>query len=144
MLGRYVTDLEVGDELGPIEYVLEAAHVREYAHGCEESAERNQGVAGQLAPPTIFHADKVRLLDLACPDGNGPSARMHLEWHAEHVKAIPVGRRLRASGRVSQRYVQNGRDRIVIDFALHDADTGDLYALYHDTSMLGVQPQAPS
>ena len=139
MLGRYVTDLEVGDELGAIEYVLEAHLVREYAHGCEETTERHHGAVGDaIAPPTIFHADKVRLFDLACPEGNGPSARMHLEWWSEHHAVIRVGRRVRASGRVAERYVHNGRDRIVVDFELRDAETDELLAVYHDLSMLNV------
>ena len=43
MLGRWVSDLEVGDLLGPVEQVITPFLLREYAHAVEDLSERYHG-----------------------------------------------------------------------------------------------------
>lgn len=48
--------------LGPLDHLLTPFMVREYAHGVEDDDERyhRPPADGQVAPPTIIYADKVR------------------------------------------------------------------------------------
>jgi hypothetical protein len=136
MLGRWMSDLEKGDRLGPIEREITPFMIREYAHSVEDGAARHQGVEGLVAPPTLLHAHKKRLLEDACPEGVGPHARMHLQYDATHHAVIPSGTVVTISGEVTDRYERRGRERVLIQFEIRDALTGLLYTSYSDTSLV--------
>ena len=88
MLGRYVSDLQVGDIFPAMEYELTPFLIREYCHGVEETDERflGAGIGGrQLAPPTMVHTDKIRMLEHACPGGPKEEGIGH-EWRKEQRK----------------------------------------------------------
>jgi len=140
MLGRYVTDLQVGDELGPVEHVLTPFLIREYSHAVEETSERFQGAEGSFAPPTILHPGKLRLLDHACPEGGGPTARLHLIYDATYHQMIPAASTLELGGGVVERFEHRGRERLVLEFEVRDKVTGTVYTTYRDTSLLGYRP----
>jgi len=144
MLGRWVSDLEVGDELPVVEYVVTPFVVREYCHGVEETSERFHADAdGATAPPTFVHTDKVRLLNHACPAPGAPP-RLHYEFDAELVRPVPVGTRVAVSGEVIERVKVKGRHRLVIVFEVRDAQTGELFSRYRDTTLLSYQPEGRS
>jgi hypothetical protein len=142
VLGRYVSDLEVGDVLGPMERTYTPFLVREYAHAIEETAERYLGASGVHAPPTTVHTDKKRLLDDACPDGGGPTARLHLIYDALYHTMVPSSQPLEVGGEVVERYQKRGRHHLVIEFEVRDKMTGALYTTYRDTTLLGYRPEA--
>jgi len=141
MLGRRVGDLQVGEVLGPVEHLLTPFMVREYAHAVEEFSERYHGGddGTPVAPPTIVHTDKVRLLDTLCPDRSGP-ARLHLVYDATHHQPVPASRLLSVTGEVSERFERKGRDHMVITFEVRDKITGALYTTYRDTTLMGFRP----
>ena len=141
MLGRWVSDLEVGDVLGLVDQELTPFLIREYAHAVEDTSERFQGVDELIAPPTIVHTDKKRLLDHACPEGGGPTARLHLIYDAVHHRPVPGGRLLSVSGQVAERFLHKGRDHLVIEFEVRDKATGQIYTTYRDTSLMGYRAQ---
>ncbi len=139
MLGRWVSDLEAGDVLPDVAYQLNPFEVREYCHGVEEVWARFHGPADQadhVAPPTMVHLDKLRVLDAGCPEGAGPAARLQLEYDAQHLAEVPVGRPLVASGRVEDRVERNGRERLLLVVELRDAATDRLLTRYRDVSLL--------
>lgn len=139
MLGRWVSDLETGDVLPDVVYQLSPFAVREYCHGVEEAGERFHHAVGdrpQVAPPTMVHLDKLRVLAAGCPEGAGPTARMQLEYHAEHFAEVVAGSRLRASGRVEERTEPGGLERLLLVFELHEAETDRLLIRYRDVSLL--------
>lgn len=141
-VGRYVSDLEKGDVLEPVEYVLSPFIGREYAHGVEESAEVFQGdteETRQLAPPTLIHIDKIRLLKRNCPLGRGPHARIHYEYSATHHAPIHVGERLVALGTVTDRYEKRGRDYLEISIELRRKKDNELLTSYLDTAVLSYE-----
>jgi hypothetical protein len=136
-----VSDLQVGDELPIVEYVVTPFLVREYCHGVEETSERFHGVDGTAtAPPTFVHADKVRLLEQACPAPGGPP-RLHYEFDAELFRPVPVGTRVAVSGEIIERVKVRERDRLVIVFEVRDAETGELFTRYRDTTLLSYPPE---
>ena len=49
--GRYVSDLDRGDVLGPVEYSLSPFVVREYCHAVELHQDYFQGSVDQIAFP---------------------------------------------------------------------------------------------
>jgi hypothetical protein len=142
VLGRWVSDLEVGDVLGPVEQVVTPFLLREFAHAVEDSSERHQGADSLVVAPTIVHAHKTRVLDHACPEGPGPTARIHLIYDATYHRMTPTSRALSITAEVAERYSHKGRERLVIDFLVRDRETGEIYTTYRDTSLLGYRQEA--
>src|SRR5688500_14551215 len=108
-LGRFVSDLEPGDVLGPLEYRNSPFVVREYCHANEINHEFFQGADDQLVIPTLIHLDKLRLYRHACPAGTGPHAKIHYEFDATFHDLVKVGELLRVRGVVADRYLKRGR-----------------------------------
>jgi hypothetical protein len=142
VLGRWVSDLQVGDVLGPVEHQVTPLLIREYAHAVEDQSERYHGVGDTIAPPTILHAHKALLLNQACPEGAGPSARLHFEYDAQYHRPIPASRSVSIAGEVAERYERKGRERLVITVEVRDALTGEIYTTYRDTSLLSFRAGA--
>ena len=141
MLGRWVSDLEVGDVLGPLDHTLTPFLIREYAHSVEDGSERHLGARELIAPPTIVHTDKKRLFDHFCPEGAGPHARLHLVYDATHHKVVPEGRALTVVGEVAERYEHKGREHVVLEIEVRDKATGEIYTTYRDTSLLSFRSE---
>lgn len=143
-LGRYVSDLEVGDVLTPVTYTMTPFIVREYCHGVDEFAEpfhrAVEPYGAQLVPPTLTHIDKIRLIKSSCPDGPGPNARIHYQFSSKAHKPIPVGVELTASGTVARRYEKKGRTYLEMDIELRETATGELVMSYNDTAILNFAP----
>ncbi len=137
--GRYVSDLDSGDLLGPVEYTLSAFAVREYCHAVELHQDYFQGVENQIAPPTLVHLEKLRLYRHACPAGTGPSARVHVEYDATFHDAVKVGEPLRVQGKVTERFNKRGRDYVQIDMEVRAARDNRLLVSYRDTVILSYQ-----
>lgn len=140
-IGRMVSDLEVGDVLGPVEYVLSPFVVREYCHAVELHHDLFQGAAEQLMPPTLIHLDKLRLYRHACPEGTGPSARIHYEYDCEVLNEVKVGDRLSVSGVIRERYNKKGRSYMMLEMELKRAETGEVMIRYRDRVILGYREQ---
>lgn len=143
-LGRYVSDLETGDVLAPVEYVMTPFVVREYCHGTGEHREEFHRAAGeqpQLVPPTLAHIDKIRLLHANCPGGAGPDARIHYEFATKQHAITPVGKRLVASAQVSRRYEKKDRTYLEIQIEVRVKDTRQLLVTYTDTAILAFTPK---
>ncbi|MGX1100199.1 FAS1-like dehydratase domain-containing protein [Amorphus sp. MBR-141] len=135
-VGGYVSDLDTGDVLGPVDYTLSSFVVREYSHAVEMHHPCFQGSEGQVMPPTLIHLDKLRLYRHACPKGTGPSARIHFEYDAEVFAPVRVGDRLTVSGLITERYQKNGRDYVVLKMELRRTDTDELLVRYFDRVIL--------
>lgn len=143
MLGRYIWDLDKGDVFEPIEYEVTPFIAREYAHGVEEdldwfhSAESPYGK--QVRTPTLIHMDKMRLLGKNCPEGTGPHARIHVEYHARHHSPAFVGETLVVSGKITDRYIKRGRVYIDYDMEVRTKE-GRLVTTYTDRTLLKYTP----
>jgi hypothetical protein len=138
-VGKYTSDLERGDVLGPVEYTLSPFVVREYCHAVELHQDCFQGTKDQIMPPTLIHLDKLRLYRHACPLGTGPHARVHIEYDATFHEAVHVGDRLRVGGTVSDRYEKRGRDYVHIDMELYRVSDNTLLVSYRDTVILSYK-----
>jgi hypothetical protein len=138
-VGQYTSDLEPGDVLGPLEYTLSPFVVREYSHAVELHHDCFQRAKGGIMPPTLIHLDKLRLYRHACPKGTGPHARVHIEYDATFHEAVPVGAKLRVSGKVSERIEKRGRTYVYIDMELRAASDDRLLISYRDTVTLSYK-----
>lgn len=137
-VGRYVTDLDKGDVLGPVDYTMSKFVVREYCHANELHQDCFQN-AVTFAPPTLVHLDKLRLYKHACPAGTGPTARVHYEYDATIHAPIPVGVPLRVKGTVTERYEKKGRQYVVMEIDLRTAADDKPLITYRDTVILAYR-----
>jgi hypothetical protein len=140
-VGRYTSDLEPGDVIGPIEYTLSPFVVREYCHSVELDQEYFQGSMDQIAPPTLVHLEKLRLYTAACPSGAGPHARVHYEYDATFHRGVRVGEKLRVQGRIAERSTKRGRDYLFMDIEIRAVADDSLLVSYRDTVILSYQSQ---
>ena len=136
--GRYVTDLDQGDVLGPLEYTMSKFVVREYCHANELHQDCFQNDV-KVAPPTLVHLDKLRLYKHACPAGTGPTARVHYEYDATIHAPIPVGVPLRVKGTVTERYEKRGRQYVIMQIDLNTAQDDKPLITYRDTVILAYK-----
>jgi hypothetical protein len=141
-LNGYVSDLDVGDEIGPLEYTMSPFVVREYCHANELHHDFFQGIDGPLAPPTLVHLDKLRLYRHGCPKGTGPHARIHYQYDATIHAPVPVGEKLRVSGKVTERFEKRGRDYVIMVIELRRAADNALLIEYRDTAILAFRQTA--
>jgi len=132
-VGRYTTDLDKGDVLGPVDYTMSKFVVREYCHANELHQECYQGKDVRFAPPTLVHLDKLKLYKVACPAGTGPSARIHYQYDATIHAPIPVGVPLRVAGVVTDRYTKKDREYVETRIDLKTAEDDRPLVTYRDT-----------
>ena len=140
--GRYVSDLEAGDRLGPITYEVSAFTVREYCHAVELNHEMFLGISNPVAPPTLVHLDKLKLYEQTCPEGTGPHARVHIEFDATIHAPVPVGLTVRVAGVARERFEKRGRTYVITDIYMTDAASGRALIDYRDTVVLSYAPAA--
>lgn len=139
--GRYTTDLDVGDVLGPIEYTMSKFVVREYCHANELHHPCYQGRDINFAPPTLVHIDKLKLYKAACPAGTGPTARIHYEYDATIHAPIPVDVPLRVTGKVVERLQKKGRTYVITDIEMRTAADDTPIVTYRDTIIVSFSPK---
>ena len=152
MLGGYISDLEAGDVFEEVRYTLTPLIVSEYAHGVEESSEwfqsAHNSLGRQVRPPTMVHAEKMRLLDKNTPKEARVSgkwhpadARIHYEYWAKHHGVAYVGDELVLNGRIADRYLKRGRIYLHYEIDVRTAD-GRLVTEYSDRTVLRYRQEA--
>lgn len=149
MLGGYISDLEPGDVFTPVEYVLTADMAAEYAHGCEETAEMFLSPVGpggrQVRPPTMVHADKMRMLDANTTKERrlqgikSNDARVHYQYHCHNHSIGYVGETFRVTCRITGKYVKRNRHFLTYHMEVHAGD-GRLICTYDDITLLRYRP----
>lgn len=138
-VGGYVSDLEQGDILGPVEYTLSPFVVREYCHAVELHHDCFQRADDLVMPPTLIHLDKLRLYRHACPAGTGPTARIHYEYDVEVFAPVRAGDRLSVVGEITKRYTKRGRDYLDLEMKLTRVESGELLMRYVDRVILAFR-----
>jgi hypothetical protein len=151
MLGKTIGDLEAGDVFEPVRYVVTDFICSEYAHANEDPGEWYYSAANplgaQLRPPTMIHADKMRLLEANCLEERRiagqrtDDARIHVEYHAQHHSPAFVGEELVVSGRIVDRYTKRGGEYLHYEMKVETAD-GRLVTSYNDLTLLSYKPIA--
>jgi hypothetical protein len=145
MLGGHIGELEKGDVFKPVEYVITPFMCSEYAHGVEEAWEGfhspNSPVGRQIRPPTMIHADKMRILEENCDKERrvsgmkGPDARVHFEYHAKHHSPAYVGEKVVVTGHIVDKYIRREREYLWYFLEVRTAD-GRLVTTYNDLTLL--------
>ncbi|WP_270934238.1 hotdog family protein [Falsiroseomonas oryzae] len=140
--GRYTSDLEAGDRLGPVDVVISPFQVREYCHANEMHQDCFQNPANPIVPPTMVHLEKLRFYTLYCPEGCGPNARVHytfdVRWHAP----VRAGQELVVEGVVASRHMKRGREYMDVDITIHARADRRLLVEYRDTVCLSYREAA--
>lgn len=145
MLDGYISDLEKGDVLRPVEFDVTELMASEYAHGVEIEDELfhsdHNALGRQMRPHTAVHADKMRLLDENCTKeqriagGRGPDWRIHFEHETTVYEPVFVGDRIKVSGKIIDRYWKRGREYLHYELNIDHAD-GRRLILYRDRTLL--------
>jgi hypothetical protein len=145
MLGGYIHDLEKGDVFKPIRYELTAFMVSEYAHSLEQDYEFFHSKFGtgkrQIRPPTMIHADKMRILEENCTKERrlagqaAPDWRIHFEYHAKHHSVAYVGETIVVTGHITDKYLKRGRQYLCYFLEAKTSD-GRLITTYRDQTVL--------
>jgi hypothetical protein len=148
MLGKTIADLETGDVFEPVRYVLTDFICSEYAHANEDPAEWYYSAVPpferQLRPPTMIHADKMRILEVNCTQErriageHTDDARIHYEYHATHHSPAFVGEELVVSGRIVEKYERRGGRYLHYALRVETSD-GRLVTTYEDLTLLSYK-----
>ncbi|HMH57618.1 MAG TPA: hypothetical protein VK537_00415, partial [Galbitalea sp.] len=99
----------------------------------------------QVRPPTMIHADKMRILEANCNDErrvagvHTDDARIHYEYSAKQHSLAYVGEELVVSGRIVERYTKRGRDYLYYELKVETAE-GRLVTTYNDRTLLSYRP----
>ncbi|MCL1839241.1 MAG: MaoC family dehydratase N-terminal domain-containing protein [Propionibacteriaceae bacterium] len=151
MLGKTIADLETGDVFKPIRYVLTELMCTEYAHGMEDTAEWYYSAYPpfdrQVRPPSMVHADKMRLLEENCDlerriaNVHTDDARIHYEYDAVQHSPAFVGEELVVTGGIVEHYEKRGGDYLHYWLRVETAD-GRLVTTYEDRTLLSYKPKA--
>jgi hypothetical protein len=137
--GRYTSDLEEGDRLGPVDVVISAFQVREYCHANELHQPCFQDEDSPVVPPSMAHLEKLRFYTMYCPEGCGPNARVHYTFDVRWHGAVRAGHPLVVAGVVRSRYMKRGREYMDVDITMHDKATDRLLVEYRDTVCLSYR-----
>ncbi|PZW51086.1 hypothetical protein C8P66_101304 [Humitalea rosea] len=140
--GRYTSDLEQGEILGPVEVVISPFMVREYCHATELHQPCFQDDPQPIVPPSMVHLEKLRLYTLYCPEGCGPNARVHYCFDARWHAPVRAGQTLLVQGLVSRRYLKREREYMDMDITLRTKAEGRLLVEYRDTICLSYREAA--
>ncbi|MCL1838722.1 MAG: MaoC family dehydratase N-terminal domain-containing protein [Propionibacteriaceae bacterium] len=154
MLGGYIHDLEPGDVLKPVRYVLTAEQIAWYADANEEDGDWFHSDANPwgktVRPPTMIHSDKMRILEanvdkerrIAGMTGEGPDltsdARIHYEYFAQQHSPAYVGEEMVVTCRIIDKYIKRGREYLHYYMEVHTGD-GRLVTSYNDLTLLRYQ-----
>lgn len=148
MIGKTIADLQTGDVFEPIRYVVTPFICSEYAHAMEDSTEWYYSAVApfdrQLRPPSMIHADKMRILEANCLEERRMAgirtddARIHYEYHAKHHSPAFVGEELVVSGGIVERYNKRGGEYLHYELKVETSD-GRLVTTYNDLTLLSYK-----
>ncbi len=141
-LGRYTSDLEPGDVLGPVDYVMSKFVVREYCHAVEMHQACFQERDIPYAPSDTSPPEQAAPLPPCLPARRGTSARVHIEYDATIHAGVPVGVPLRVKGRVAERLIKRGREYVFVDIDLRTVADDRLLIAYRDTVITAYRASA--
>jgi acyl dehydratase len=116
---------KVGEELGPIEYVVTEELVRDYGDGADDHDPwffQDSPFGGRIAHPTIVANDyAVVLATKYSMDG-----AVHAKAAHEFINPIRLGKRLKVKGKIVDMYNKRGRDYLTVETVAVDEDGVEL------------------
>ena len=133
LAGRLYEMLELGQELGPWETVFTEEDVRTYAAtiGDDDPWYLRRSASGELrghpamaAPISIwlFQQERHRMLG----EPAQPLVGVHAAAHHHYLGPVPVGRRLIARSRVTDKYIRRQRYYVVVETRTMDEEGRDV------------------
>ncbi len=118
-------DVPVGVENEPIEIVLTPELVQWYAHALDSPNDDLYRYGSPLGEPIVPPAVLENLgLGLRGVRIIAPGGSVHARTEVEHKKPVKVGTKIRAEGRLSEKYEKRGKYYIVWEVTVRD-ESGD-------------------
>jgi len=121
MQKKTLDQIEVGDTLGPYEYVVTPELVQKMTGAVEEPNPwylKSSPFGGPIAPPTITGNDYAEVFFASYERG----ATVHTKAEHEFLNPIRIGKRLIVRGKILEKYERKGRDYVVIESVTTDED----------------------
>jgi len=114
---------EFGHEMKPVEMVITEEMAERYAWANEDYNPwylEDSPFGGRIISPTFLAYDTDIMLwnYFALPKGYGLWAKQEFEF----INAIKVGKRIRITGRITDKIHKRGRDHITFEFLVKDED----------------------
>lgn len=131
--------VEVGEQLGPVEYELTEEEMASYLERVQDSGEALESPDGKrAAPPEITSGDYTKVL------ATKYSAYDVIHTRASHQfkKAITPPVKLTASGTIIDKYIRRGREYLVIETVTRD-ESGDEVVRSRNTWLINASVRHP-
>ena len=112
--------IHVGDQLGPFEYTIteEMADIHIAAINNRDPLFRDSSSDGRrMVPPCFTAQDYVYLL---VQKGIWGSGGIHTNQESEFYNPGHIGQRVVCSGKIAERYVQKGKNYLVIEYQIDE------------------------
>lgn len=128
--------MEVGEQLGPIEIVVDDHYVKQFAFAVDDYAPISDGVATG-AHAAILVPELLRLLNTRYD----PNTEVGLHQREEvWIHSLPkVGERVTLVGEFVDKYVKRGKGYIVTDASARSAEDGRLLVRHRSTEVARVE-----
>jgi len=113
-------EVQIGEEFGPVEYVLSAETIAQYAEAIGDPHPwytGNSPFDGPIAPPTIaaLFQSKALRSEFSVPPGT-----IHAKQEFEFLNPVKPGMRILSYGKIESKYMK--RDRKYVEIRTHSTD----------------------
>ncbi len=112
----------VGEELGPVEYLVSEEAVREYCRDWDDGNPWYRGPSpfgGPVAPPAVMAG--LTAFALLATKFNA-RATIGAQTAHRNLGPLPVGQRMTTRGKIADKYVKRGLEYVVITSTSYDED----------------------
>jgi acyl dehydratase len=114
---------EIGDEITPVEMVVTEDMVERHAWANDYYNTwylKNSPFNGRIAPPTFlsFDTDIMIWNHFILPEGKGIWAKQEFEF----IKPLRIGKKIRITGKITDKTYKRGRDHISFEFLVTEED----------------------
>ena len=118
---------KIGDEFEPIEIVVTEEMVERNAFANDDYNPwymEDSPFGGRIASPTFltFHESRIFRGYYAIP----PGGSLHQKLEIEFINPLKVGKKLKMSGKLVDRYNKRGRDYFVAEYLVVDEDGAEI------------------
>lgn len=134
--------MEVGEELGPIELVVDDHAVKRFAFTVDDYHPWTLGdetpFDGRVAHAALLVPDLLRLLNTVYDPNT--EVGLHQKEEVWHHSPVRIGERVRLTGSFTDKYVKRGKGYIVTDAEARSLEDGRLLVRHQSIEIARVDP----
>jgi acyl dehydratase len=114
-------EINVGDQIGPLEYVITEAMVNDFANAVEDYHDwyiKDSPFGGRIAHPTMLATDQDALFIRKW----GPAAGLHAKHTTEFMNPVIVGKKVKVIASVVEKYIKREKKYLTMEYVYTDED----------------------